>query len=288
VIRRTGRPARMDSYEGARDEIAARVRAMGLRSGVGAPITVGGRRWGAMVASWTHASAAPGSEKRVTQFTDLVATALANAQNRAELAASRARVVTTADETRRQIERDLHDGAQQRLVHAVITLKLALRSLGESDAPGVELVKEALAAYRARDGRAARPRARRPAGRAKPRRDARRHRDARLAAAPAGDPRHHARAVPAYARGTASFIVAEALTNTSKHAHARSAHVSAAVEDGALRVQVHDDGVGGARVHGSSGLLGLQDRASALNGELVVESPPGGGTTITAILPILR
>jgi signal transduction histidine kinase len=93
---------------------------------------------------------------------------------------------------------------------------------------------------------------------------------------------------PPTLEATASFIVAEALTNTSKHAHVRSAHVSAAVEDGALRVQVHDDGVGGARVHGSSGLLGLQDRASALNGELVVESPPGGGTTITAILPILR
>jgi signal transduction histidine kinase len=268
-VRRTGRPARPE------------------RS-VGAPITVGGRLWGVMVAAYEADQAlAPDTEERMAQFTDLVATAIANAESRSELAASRARVVATADETRRRIERDLHDGAQQRLVHTVITLKLALRALGDVDPETVELVREAL-------DHAERATAE--------------LRDLAHGILPAALSRGLSAGIetlvtrmrmpvtvdvtrerlPPALEATAYFVVAEALTNTAKHAHASTAQVTARVEDDALRVEVRDDGVGGARIDASSGLLGLRDRAAALDGELHVHSPPGGGTVVEAKLPIPR
>jgi signal transduction histidine kinase len=222
----------------------------------------------------------------VAQFTELVATAIANAESRSELAASRARVVATADETRRRIERDLHDGAQQRLVHTVITLKLARRALGDADGPAVELVEEALEHAERATAEL---------------------RELAHGILPAALSRGGLRAgvetlvsrmrmpvsvdvtaerLPPALEATAYFVVAEALTNTAKHARANGAHVSAFVEDGALQVEVRDDGVGGARSDASSGLLGLRDRAAALNGELHVESPPGGGTVVAVTLPV--
>ncbi|MGZ8513107.1 MAG: CHASE3 domain-containing protein, partial [Candidatus Limnocylindria bacterium] len=132
-VLRTGRPARMDDYERAEGPLAEMQQRHGTRTAVGAPIVVGARLWGVMIASWKRDDAVSADvEERMAQFTELVATAIANAQSRAELAASRTRVVTTADETRRRIERDLHDGAQQSLVHTVIALKLARRALGEA------------------------------------------------------------------------------------------------------------------------------------------------------------
>jgi signal transduction histidine kinase len=217
---------------------------------------------------------------RVTAMT------IANVEARAELAASRARVIAAADQERRRVVRDLHDGAQQRLVHAVITLKLARRALQKDDDNADELLDEALShAERAnfelrelahgilptvltRDGLQASVET--LAG------------DISL---PVGVDVSVGRLTPAV-EATAYFVVCEALTNVVKHARAHSVEVGAHVTDGILRIEVHDDGVGGARLDGGSGLLGVADRLSALNGKLEVESPSGAGTSIVATLPV--
>ena len=145
LVRERGEPVRVDSFDRATGAIAREARALGIRSSVGCPIVVEGRLWGVIAASSRGATPFPAdTEAQMAEFTELVATAIANAESRAELAASRARVVATADETRRRIERDLHDGAQQSLVHTLITLKLARRGLGDTDGPAVEFVDQAL------------------------------------------------------------------------------------------------------------------------------------------------
>jgi signal transduction histidine kinase len=282
----SGRPTRIDDY----DEVAEPIDPGRLRddigTAVGAPIVVGARLWGVMVATWKRSVAvSPGIEDRLAQFTELVATAIANVQSRAELAASRARVVATADETRRRIERDLHDGAQQSLVHTVINLKLARRELGDAGGPAGDLLDDALEhAERANEELRELAHGILPATLTRG-----------LGAAietlashvrlPVSIDVTDERVAPEL-EATAYFIVAEALTNTVKHARATRARVTASVADGVLRVEVSDDGVGGARADARSGLLGLYDRVAAMNGELRVDSPPGGGTTVAAALPL--
>jgi signal transduction histidine kinase len=288
MVSRTGRPARMETYEGAPGQVAAIVRREGIRSSVGAPVVVEGRLWGVMVAAWTHDRAVSAdTEERMAQFTELIATAIANASSRAELAASRSRIVTAFDEARRRLVRDLHDGAQQRLVHAVITLKLARRALDDTSGRAVELVSEALdQAERAnaelRDlAHGILPSALTSGG-LRPGVETLVSRVRLPVSVEVSDER-----LPPGLEAAAYFIVAEALTNTVKHARAGRAAVTAVVDDGLLRLEVRDDGVGGARTEGSSGLLGLRDRAAALNGTLEVNSPPGGGTVVAATLPIV-
>ena len=283
---RSGRPLRVDDYENTVGPAGIDGLRWGIRTAVGVPIVVSARIWGVMVATWKRPQAPPGDvEDRMAQFTELVATALANAQSRAELAASRARVVATADETRRRIERDLHDGAQQSLVHTVITLKLARRELGDAGGPAAGLLDDALGhAERANEELRELAHGILPATLT------------RGLGAAIETLASHVRLpvsidvtderVPPELEATAYFIVAEALTNTVKHARATRARVTASVADGMLRVEVSDDGVGGARADGRSGLLGLYDRVAAMNGELRVDSPPGGGTTVAAVLPL--
>jgi signal transduction histidine kinase len=288
TVRRTGRPTRMDRYENAPGPIAATTRELGINATMGAPIVVGARLWGVMTASWQESErVTPGIEERMAEFTELIATAIANAQSRAELAASRARVVATADDTRRRIERDLHDGAQQSLVHTVIALKLARRAArGERD-PAAELLDEALGhAERANTELRDLAHGILPATLS-------RGLDAAIETLvsrvrlPVSVDVTAERLAPEL-EATAYFVVAEALTNTVKHARAGHAEVFAAVEDGVLRVEVRDDGVGGAQIDGRSGLLGLYDRVAALNGELRVDSAPGSGTTVAASIPVHR
>jgi signal transduction histidine kinase len=240
-----------------------------------------------MTAYWTDRVAAPDMEARLEQFTDLVATAIANAEARAALTASRARVVATADETRRRIERDLHDGAQQRMVHTVVALKLARRALAAGDAAASsERVEEALE-HAERANAALRELVHGILPAALSRGGLAPGIDTLVARAPIDVRVHVTRErFPPGLEATAYFIVAEALTNVLKHAHAKHVRVDAAVEDGALRVEVGDDGAGGARLDGSSGLLGLYDRTAAAGGELEIDSPPGKGTTVTARLPL--
>jgi signal transduction histidine kinase len=202
------------------------------------------------------------------------------------LAASRARVVASADEARRRIERDLHDGAQQRLVHTVITLKLAKRSLRDDRGQTEELVGEALD-----HAEAATAELRELAHGILPAALSHGGLEAGVGTLVSRVPLPVTVDVPSdrlppRVEAAAYFIVAEALTNTVKHARAGRAEVRARVEDDALRLEIRDDGVGGATVDGSSGLLGLMDRAAAMGGELHVDSPAGGGTVISVRLPL--
>jgi PAS domain S-box-containing protein len=268
----TAQPARVDRTAGA------------ARSAVGAPITVDGRLWGAMIA--VAAEPLPDdTASRMAQFTELVATAIANIDARAELTASRARIVAAAHEERRRVVRDLHDGAQQRLVHAIITLKLARQALEPADGDAVPLVDEALDhAQRAKSelrelAHGILPRALSVGGLR-----------AGVGALASRMPVPVeldvcAERLPATVEATAYFVVAEALTNVAKHARAVSAAVNVRVVDGTLEVEVRDDGVGGVRPEGS-GLQGLVDRVAALDGRLRIESPAAGGTLVATTIPV--
>ena len=282
----TGRPARVDTYVGASGPIAHEAQLLGIRSSVGCPITVGGRAWGVIAASTRREEPfPPNTESRISDFTELVATAVSNAEARADLVASRARLLTEGDEARRRVVRDLHDGAQQSLVTAILTLKGAHEQedheraralLGEAldhaeqaNAELRELAHGILPAALARGGLAAGVKAL-----------VRRLHMPVSVDVPSGR-------FPAEIEASAYFVVAEALTNVSKHSGARSADVTAWIEDSVLRVDVRDDGVGGARRDGN-GLLGLDDRVAALGGQLRIDSPPGRGTLIAVALPINR
>jgi signal transduction histidine kinase len=285
-VYRTGRPARWDTLDDTCPDLADVLRSEGVRSAIAAPILAEGRLWGTMLAYWTDRVPPPDTEARLEEFTGLIATAIANAASRAALTASRARVVETADETRRCIERDLHDGAQQRLVHTVVSLKLARRALAPIDGAGSALVEEALA-HAERANTALRELVQGILPAALNRGGLRAGVEALVASAPIDVDLDITRErMSRRLEATAYFIIAEALTNVFKHSGADSATVRAVLEGDALHMEVRDDGTGGARLEGSTGLLGLHDRAAAVGGELHVDSPRGGGTTVTAVLPL--
>jgi signal transduction histidine kinase len=266
VVQRTGRPARAGA------------------AAVGSPIVVDGRLWGAITAVSRHPLPAD-TESRIGEFTELVATAISNFQVRSDLAESRARIAAAADLERRRLVRDLHDGAQQRLVHTLITLKLARQALQNRDETALELVTEALdhtqqtTAELRELAHGILPAALTHGGL---------YAGVDALASRMPVPVENEVSVgrlPAAIEATAYFVVAEALTNVAKHAHAGQAVVAARVESGTLRVQVRDDGVGGARPDGS-GLVGLRDRLAVLDGRLRVESPAEGGTLVDAAIPL--
>ena len=288
IVSQTRQAARIANIAHASGDAIAVIRPTGLRSEVGTPIIVQDRLWGVMIANSTNEQAlAPDTEARLASFTDLVATAIANAEHLEQLTASRARVVATADETRRRIERDLHDGAQQRLV----SLRLALRSaqtivpshLGELGdeleqvADGLESVLDELRemargihpAILARGGLA-------PALKTLAR---------RWTVPVKLDVRAVAR-LPERVEVATYYVVSEALTNAAKHAQASLVHVEVETVEGALRLCVRDDGVGGADPIRGSGLVGLKDRVEALGGAITIHSPPGSGTTLRVELPL--
>jgi signal transduction histidine kinase len=221
----------------------------------------------------------------MTKFADLLETAIANADTRDQLAASRVRLLTEADDARRRVVRDLHDGAQQRLVHSIISLKLARHALRATDGAAAPLVDEALA--QAEQGNVelrelahgilpsvlTRGGLRAGVGTVVSRIDLPVEVDVT------------AERFRAEIEASAYFIVAEALTNVVKHAHASAATVKAWVDSGALHVEVVDDGVGGADPTGH-GLLGLSDRATALGGSLRVDASPSVGTAVSATFPL--
>jgi signal transduction histidine kinase len=288
LMLRTGRPARTDSYADAPRSIVARIRQLGIRSSVACPITVEGRLWGATAVSSKRAEPLPaGTEARIADFTELAATAIANTQAQAELAASRARIVRAADETRRRIERDLHDGIQQRLVSLVLNLRAAQAGapaelgelqtrlarvadgLGEALQELEEVSRGIHPAILSQGGLG-------PALKAL----------ARRSAVPVEADLEIETRLPEPVEAAAYYVVAEALTNAAKHAHASVAHVAVHARDGRLHLWVRDDGVGGADPARGSGLIGLTDRVQALSGTITVHSPIGEGTTLQVDLPI--
>jgi signal transduction histidine kinase len=284
---RTAKPVRIDDFDVVGGAVAALMRELGIRSGAGGPIILGGRVWGAVSAAWPAGGSMPdGAEHRVAAFAELVSYAIENAETRDELAASRARLVEAADKARRRIERDLHDGAQQRLVAAALELSL-LDQLLERDPAGARAML-------------ARAREQLDGGLAELRDLARgihptvltdRGVEAALAALVGRAPvRVDLRAaVPerldASIEAAAYFLVSEALTNAAKHADADTVSVDVSCGDGTLVVTIADDGVGGADPGGGSGLRGLVDRVDAVGGTLDVTSAPGRGTRLCARLP---
>ena len=280
------RTLRVGSFEGTPADQLAHEYDVGAV--VVVPVMVEGRVWGML------STRMPGGhfqssteEERVAQFAELVGTAVANAESRAQLTASRARVVAAADESRRRLQRDVHDGAQQRLVQTVINLKLAHQALEEHPWPAANLIDESLLhAQRASSELRDLVRGILPASLT--RGGLRAGVESLCADLPIEiELDVCARRLPAPAEITAYFVIAEALANVVKHAGATSAEVKAVAEDDVLIVQVRDDGVGGADPAAGSGLTGLFDRVEASDGTLVVVSPAGAGTTLRATLPVV-
>ena len=284
---RSGRPERVDDYDEVESDLAERLREFGIHSVVGAPIHVAGRLWGAVMASSEQAHAFPaGTEARISSFAELVTAALANVDAREQLAASRTRIVEAADTARRRIERDLHDGAQQRLV----SLALSLRRLESSLEPNSAAMGKLAVARAELD--AALEELRELARGIHPSILSDRGLEAALAtvagrsAVPVELTLDSCGNLPLSVQTTAYFVVLEALTNASKHADSDRIDVRVAIGDGHTMVEVRDNGSGGLDPAQGSGLSGLADRVSALGGRLEIESPVGVGTTIRARIPV--
>jgi signal transduction histidine kinase len=263
--------------------------APGVGAVVASPIVVSGRQWGVIVAAWKRGEVVRAdTETRMGQFTELLATAVANAENRALLAASRERIVATADETRRRLERDLHDGAQARLVNTVVALKLAEKAMDQGSEKAEGLVHEALEnAERANEELRELARGIMPAVLTRNGLGPALEAVAYQSPIPVTfDLRTDGR-LPERAEVTTYFVISEVLTNAAKHSHASAVHVTVDRFDGEVRLSIDDDGVGGADPSRGSGLVGLRDRVEAIGGTLKVQSPPGDGTHVTVELPLI-
>jgi signal transduction histidine kinase len=290
LVFQTGEPARMDDYADSSGAIGDWSRDLRLRASVGVPVSVESRLWGVMIVSTRSDPIPVDTEARLAGFTELVATAIANAETQAALTASRARIVAAADAARRRIERDLHDGAQQRLV----SLALHLRSTVQAAVPpgadrlAVELDGVAAEIVDVVDELRELARGLHPAVLANGGLRPALKTLARRSAVPVRlDVKIDGR-LPEPIELATYYVVAEALTNTVKHAHATVIDIEAAIDAEALRVRVCDDGDGGANTTGGSGLIGLTDRVEALGGRLSFTSPPGGGTSLQVVLPLPR
>jgi signal transduction histidine kinase len=288
MVLRTGRTARMDCYEGASGPLAARVRAAGLRSRVGAPIVVEERVWGMVVIGSSRPEPLPpDTEERISDFAELVATALANAATRGELIASRARIVAAADDARRRLERDLHDGAQQRAVSLGLRARMAeglvLREQTELKQELLDLASglTGLSTELQEISRGIHP-AILSEGGLGPALKALAHRSMVPVSFEVAIERRLSDAVEI----AAYYVVAEALTNAAKHAHASQVNVRAETTDATLRMSIQDDGIGGADARKGSGLIGLKDRVEAVGGQMRVTSPPGRGTLLHITIPL--
>ena len=282
----TAAPARVDDWGGLAGEIADAMFRTGYRSTAAAPIVVAGVLWGS-VAIASEDPLPADSENRLGAFCELASLAVASAQARADLIASRARVVRAGDEQRRRLERNLHDGAQQRLVSVALMLRLAKARLGEGSEAAATLLD---GASRELD-----------TGLAELREIARGLHPAVLAdhgllralealtarlPIPVDIEAALEDRLPADVEATAYYVLSEALTNVARHAEARTARVTIRREPGSVRLEVADDGRGGADESAGTGLVGLRDRAEAAGGTLGLSSTPGRGTVVTAVLPM--
>jgi signal transduction histidine kinase len=288
LVARSRCAARLDDYPDSSNPLDVAVRKSGVRSSVGTPLMVEGRLWGVVVGGSTTRLPLPAdSEARLGSFTELLATAIANAESRAALAASRARIIAAADETRRRIERDLHDGIQQRLVSLALELRMAQAAaspqLGEHErvfshvADGLASVFEELREIShgihppilSKGGLE-------PALRAM----------ARRSVVPVELDLRTERRLPEHIEVATYYGVSEALANAAKHAHASVVNIELDADDAVLKVAIRDDGIGGADPEEGTGLVGLSDRVETLGGTLQISSPPGGGTTLLIEIPL--
>jgi signal transduction histidine kinase len=290
MVLQSGGPARIDDHDHAAGSAAARsIRELGLHSGVGAPVVVQERLWGAIiVGSWRHEPFPPDTEARLTEFADLAATAIANAEAHAQLTASRARIVTAADQARRRFERDLHDGPQQRLV----ALGLALRTAETAVPPELTELRTQLSnivsglveisADLREISRGIHPAILSHGGLGPALKTL-----ARRSVVPVELTVELGERVPEPAEVTAYYVAAEALTNAARYSRASAIDIDARTDGAQLCLAVHDNGVGGADPAKGSGLVGLTDRVEAIGGILDITSHAGLGTTLVARIPAL-
>jgi signal transduction histidine kinase len=283
-----GCTARIDEPEGTPGSVPAVFHGLGMHSAAGAPIIVEGGLWGVILAHWRDPQAVPpDTEGRIAQFTQLVATAISNAASRAQLAASRARIVATADETRRRIERDLHDGIQQRLVTLALQLRTAqdfvppehaglLAAISHADDELISILDELREISRGVHPAILSQGGLRPALRSL----------ARRASVPTAMDIGEFGRLSQPVEAAAYYIVSEALTNAAKHANATVVHVDLGIKDTTLHLSIDDDGDGGADPARGSGIIGLVDRVDALGGKLTLRSPLGRGTSLLIELPL--
>jgi PAS domain S-box-containing protein len=289
LIHRTVAPARFDSYEESSSELAAVIRQCGIRSEVGAPVIVEGKVWGALIAGTDSDELLPaGAELRVASFAELIATAVSNATTRSELIASRARIVTASDEARRRIERDLHDGAQQRLVALGLDLQAVEMSIPpdlQEARSGLERVQREIEAVL--EGVRELSQGLHPAllsqgGLGPSLRALARRSPIQVNLDVVVEKRP-----PETIETAAYYVVSEALTNAAKHSEATEMSVTVASAGNALRVTIADNGIGGAEASAGSGLVGLIDRVEALGGRFALDSPLNEGTRISIELPLV-
>ncbi|WP_329427932.1 DUF4118 domain-containing protein [Streptosporangium sp. NBC_01495] len=288
TVLRTGRPTRRASYDQNVGKIATWARKMGVTSAVGSPVIVDGSLWGVMlVFSSAREPRFEGVEERMMDFTELVATAISNAQARAELAASRARVVAASDETRRRIERDLHDGAQQRLVSLGLELRAAEAGVPP---PMTELRGQLSHAVQGLTGvmsdlqelsRGIHPAILSKGGLVPALKTL-----ARRSAVPVDLDLDSVPRLPERVEVAIYYTAAEALANVVKHANASVVCVTLSVAGAAVRLSIRDDGGGGADYGKGSGLIGLRDRVETLGGKLTVVSTEAEGTSLSVTVPV--
>ena len=287
LVARTNAPGRVDAVQttvGAGKFLTA-LRDLGVNSAVGCPITVGGRLWGASIAVSTSEPLPEDTERRMGDFTDLLVTAIVNTEDHAKLEASRARVLVAADATRRLIERDLHDGTQQRLVSLILELRAMeatppvepeeLRGLLTHTIQALdEAIEDLQGIARGLHPALLSRRGLQPAVKAL----------ASCSTIPV-DLNLCAARLPERYEVTAYRVVSEALTNAAKHSNASVVHIELTVQDATIRLSIRDDGKGGADPDRGSGLLSVKDRVEALGGNLQITSPPGSGTSILSVIP---
>jgi signal transduction histidine kinase len=285
-VRETGRAGRVEDYSRRRGAFAAKAREVGLYSVAGAPIIVDGAVWGLATIASTDGPLPDRAEDRLAEFTELLGTAIANTQTRAELSASRARIVAAADETRRRLERDLHDGIQQRLV----TLALKARTIETMTPQPADKIRGELSLLA--DGlgtvldelrevsHGIHPAILSEAGLG-PALEAL----ARRSAVPVELDLNLGPRLGEHVEAAGYYIASEAITNVAKHAQASVIDMRADGCDGTLTLSISDDGIGGADPSRGSGIIGLKDRVEALGGTISVLSPPGHGTALHVQLP---
>jgi signal transduction histidine kinase/putative methionine-R-sulfoxide reductase with GAF domain len=285
-VRQTGRAGRVVDYSHRRGAFAAKAREVGLHSVAAAPITVNGAVWGLVTIASTDGPIPDRAEGRLAEFTELLGTAIANTHSRTELSASRARIVAAADETRRRLERDLHDGIQQRLV----SLALKAGTIATMTPQPVDKIQGELS--RLADGlgtamdelreisHGIHPAILSEAGLG-PALEAL----ARRSPVPVELVLNLGPRLAEHAEAAGYYIASEALTNVAKHAQATVIEMRVDGCDGALTLSISDDGIGGADLGRGSGIIGLKDRVEALGGTISVLSPPGHGTTLRVQLP---
>jgi signal transduction histidine kinase len=285
---KTHRPARQSGFEDAAGEFAEISRQIGITESAASPVFVENRLWGAIVVVTTGADRLPAEmEDRIGQFAELVGTAIGNMKSRLELVESRARIVQTADQTRRRFERDLHDGIQQRLVAISMELRTVEETLADRDGTARTQVSQiadklvgALEDLRELS-RGIHPAilsegGLRPALRAL----------ARRSPIPVNLHMSEFGRLPDGVEVAAYYVVSEALANSAKHSQASTIEITVSTSPDALSVTVEDDGIGGADSANGSGLIGLEDRVEALGGSFAAQSPSNVGTTIVSVLPL--